>query len=111
MGGLPPDRVLRVRSEDVLNSPAESLPSICRWLGLDYGDDEIEAMRHPERSPYARTGPQGAAGGWDHDFMLDPSLRRTQLPATLDLPARWNVDPWLELASRRLANRLGYGAE
>ncbi len=107
---LPPDRVLRVRSEDVLNAPSESLPRICRWLGLESGEDEIEAMTHPERSPYARTGPQGAAGGWDQDFMLDPSLRCTELPASLDLPAGWHIDPWLELASRELAIRLGYGA-
>ena len=56
---LPPDRVLRVRSEDVLNAPAETLPAICRWLGLEAGEPEIEAMTHPERSPYARTGPPG----------------------------------------------------
>jgi hypothetical protein len=108
--GLPPDRMLRIRSEDVLNTPAETLPRICRWLGLEGGGEEIEAMTHPERSPYARTGPLGAAGGWDQDFMLDPALRPTGLPASLDLPADWVVDPWLELASRELAGRLGYGA-
>ncbi len=106
---LPPDRVLRIRSEDVLNAPAETLPRICRWLGLEAGEAEIEAMTHPERSPYARTGPQGAAGGWDQGFMLEPSLRRTELPVSLDLPAEWNVDPWLALAGRELASLLGYG--
>ena len=105
---LPPDRALRIRSEDVLNDPAATLPRICDWLAISSGTEAIEAMLHPERSPYAGTGPDGAAGGWDQGFMRDPVLRRTELPVRFELPAGWIVDPWLTLASAELAARLGY---
>jgi hypothetical protein len=105
---LPPDRALQVRSEDILNTPAETLPRVCSWLGIDGGAEAIDAMTHPESSPYARIGPQGAAGGWDNGFMRDPVLRKTELPKRFDLPVEWNVDPWLTVASFELAARLGY---
>jgi hypothetical protein len=105
---LPPDRVLRVRSEDILNEPEATLPLFCSWLGIDAGLDAIGAMIHPERSPYAHTGPKGALGGWDTGFMNDPVLRRAEIPETLELPSEWIVDPWLKLATMNLAARLGY---
>jgi hypothetical protein len=108
VGRGPAGGALRVRSEDILNKPAETLPRICRWLGIDDGPGAVAEMTHPERSPYARTGPSGGAGGWDAGFMLDPVLRPAQLPASLDLPGGWLVDPWLELAARELAVTLGY---
>jgi hypothetical protein len=105
---LPPERSFRVRSEDVVNDPAESLPPICRWLGIDASPGAIAAMSHPEDSPYAVLGPDGAAGGWDAGFLDSPRLRRVDLPPSLDLPEGWSADPWLELAARELARRLGY---
>jgi hypothetical protein len=105
---LPPDRALLVRSEDVINDPQGSLPAICRWLGIDAGSRAVEAMTHPEDSPYAVLGPTGALGGWDAGFLSDPALHRVELPETLELPAGWIADPWLNLASRDLAKRLGY---
>lgn len=105
---LPPDRALRVRSEDVLNDPATTLPRICDWLAIGSDADAVEAMTHPERSTYAGRGPDGAAGGWDQGFMLDPVLRPTELPDRFVLPAGWLVDPWLALGSAELAARLGY---
>jgi hypothetical protein len=108
MQTLPPDRGLRLRSEDVLNDPGETLPSFCRWLGIDAGTETVAAMTHPERSLYAHTGPKGALGGWDAGFMHDPVLRKTELPASLELPAEWIVDPWLKLAAMELAARFGY---
>jgi hypothetical protein len=62
-------------------------------------------MSHPEDSPYAVFGPENAAGGWDAGFLADPELKTVELPESFDLPA---ADPWLELASRELARRLGY---
>jgi hypothetical protein len=105
---LPPDRTLLVRSEDILNRPARALAKICRRFGLGAGPAVIEAMSHPERSPYARIGPEGAVGGWDERFMRDPRLRPAKLPRSLDPPAEWVVDPWLGLACRQLASSLGY---
>jgi hypothetical protein len=105
---LPAGRVLRVRSEDVIGDPGAALPPICAWLGIDPGPEAVEAMTHPERSPYARIGPPAAAGGWDESFLRDPVLRQADLPAVLDLPTGWNVDPRLSLAVFELAARLGY---
>jgi hypothetical protein len=105
---LPPERALRVRSEDVVNDPATALPRVCRWLRIDAGTRAIERMSHPEDSPYAVLGPESAAGGWDAGFLADPVLHPVELPGSLDLPAGWVADPWLGLASRELAKRLGY---
>jgi hypothetical protein len=102
VSSLPADRALRVRSEDVINDPATALPVICSWLGIGR---PVEAMLHPEESPYAALGPENAAGGWDEGFLRDPRLRRVDLPRSLDLPA---ADPWLGLAARELATRFGY---
>jgi len=108
VGELPPERALRVRSEDVVNDSHAVLPGICDWLGVDASVGTIEAMAHPEDSPYAVLGPPAAAGGWDAGFLGDPVLRAVELPATLDLPEGWAADPWLDLAGRELAKRLGY---
>jgi hypothetical protein len=105
---LPPDRGFRVRSEDVLNDSAPALQGICRWLGIESDPEALEAMRHPERSPYARTGPKGALGGWDTGFMRDPELRTTELPSSFDFPTDWTLEPWLQLASLELATQFGY---
>jgi hypothetical protein len=105
---LPSERALRVRSEYVVNEPARALPPVCRWLAIDAGPKAIEAMSHPEDSPYAVLGPESAAGGWDAGFLSSPSLKRVEEPDSLDLPDGWCLDPWLGLASRELATRLGY---
>jgi hypothetical protein len=108
VSALPADRRLTVRSEDLLNDPQTQLPRICAWLGIDAGAEAIEAMSHPERSPYARIGPPDALGGGDSGFLREPALRATQLPASLDVPADWQVDPWSLLSAMELAQRLGY---
>lgn len=105
---LPPDRGYRVRSEDVLNAPDETLPGICRWMRIDASQGALDAMRHPERSPHARPGPASAAGGGDHAFFANPVPHATELPESLDLPNEWNVDGWLLLSVLELAAELGY---
>lgn len=105
---LPPDRWMRVRSEDVLNKPTEYLPEICRWLGIDTGDAALREMMHPERSPYASLGPSNARGGNDPAFLKSPVPRATELPTTLDLPPDWEVDPWMHLALVEFAASIGY---
>lgn len=106
--GLPPDRSMQVRSEDVLNSPGQTLPRISRWLGLDSGEAAVEAMQHPEKSPYARLGPENAMGGNDPGFLESPKPRPVVLPGSLDLPPEWKVDPWTHLAVIEMAAALGY---
>jgi hypothetical protein len=108
VGALPEDRRLTVRSEDLLNTPGPALERICAWLGIDAGPEAIDAMQHPERSPHARIGPAAALGGGDSGFLNAPALRPTELPASLDVPADWVVDPWQVVAAIDLAHRLGY---
>lgn len=106
---LPPDRYLRVRAEDVVRDPHQALPPICRWLGLSDCEQAIEQMCHPERSPFASLGPEGAIGGYDPHFLRDPKLRGAAVPPTFDLPGGWVVDPWFHLGVIKLAHELGYG--
>ena len=105
---LPADRVLRVRSEDVLNAPAEvtagdlRLARYRRQRASDRGDV------HPEDSPYAVPGPRPPPAAGTRASSSTPCSDAPRLPDSLDLPAGWAADPWLELAARELAARLGY---
>ena len=105
---LPADRYLRVRAEDVVSDPRRSLPGICQWLGISDSKPTIEAMCHPEGSPFASLGPEGAVGGFDPRFLREPALRQATMPATFDLRDDWVVDPWFHVAAIRLAYELGY---
>jgi hypothetical protein len=107
---LPPEQTLRVRGEDLLNEPDTHLPRVMAWLGLRTDAEAIEAMKHPERSPYAEPGPATARLGYDPKFLRNPELRPCELPAGLEHPREWGLDPWLLLTILELARHLGYGA-
>lgn len=107
---LPAHRYLMVRAEDVLSDPSAHLSGVAGWLGVDTGPAAIDAMCHPERSPYARLGPAGAVGGNDQKFLKDPALRPPELPDGVEIPTDWVVDPWFHLEVLRLAAVLGYGS-
>jgi hypothetical protein len=72
---LPTGQTLRVKGEDILSEPDVYLPQVCEWLGLRTDKEAIEAMKHPENSPYACLGPYPARGGNDPKFMQSPRLR------------------------------------
>jgi hypothetical protein len=72
---LPLGQTLRVKGEDILSEPELYLPQIAEWLGIRTDSDAIEAMKHPENSPYACVGPDVARGGNDPKFMRSPKLR------------------------------------
>jgi hypothetical protein len=74
-GTLPLGQSLRVKGEDILSAPEVYLPQIAEWLGIRTDRDAIEAMKHPENSPYACVGPEVARGGNDPKFMRNPKLR------------------------------------
>jgi hypothetical protein len=107
---LPACRYLRVRAEDVLNEPERQLYKIVVWLGVSTDDQAIEAMLHPEESPFARAAPaeSGVAGGNDPNFLRDPIPRRVAGCCKLQPPEGWLADlsAWNLVAN--LANRLGY---
>lgn len=78
-----PDRIVRVRAEDLVNGPGDSLPPLCAWIGIAAGAEVIAAMSRPEESPYAAPGPPGASGGLDPNFLLDPVRRTVAVPDDL----------------------------
>jgi hypothetical protein len=107
---VPPPRRMRVRGEDVLADPEGVLREICTWLGLRTDADAMEAMLHPENSPYASLGPIGAHLGNDINFLRSPKLeRKPGRPSSLEGPLPWRTDgkPFDE-RTRRLALELGY---
>jgi hypothetical protein len=106
--GLPAGHVLTVRGEDVLNDSAHELARIAEWLGVRTDADAIDAMLHPERSPYARVGPQAAAGGGDGIFLRDPVPHEVDVPGSLASPDDWNIPAEMQAEIVALATALGY---
>jgi hypothetical protein len=108
---LPAKRYLRVRSEDALNDTQSQFRAIADWLGIRADEQAIEAMQHPEASPFARPGPAGSGviGGNDPGFLRDPIPRKVEMPGNLDLPSGWIADRLVWRMVADMANRLGYG--
>ena len=73
---LPVGQTMRIKGENILSQPDVYLPQIAQWLGLRTDTEAIEAMKHPENSPYAYVGASPAHGGNDLKFMRNPKLRR-----------------------------------
>ncbi|HLB98403.1 MAG TPA: sulfotransferase, partial [Acetobacteraceae bacterium] len=109
---LPGERFMRVRAEDVLNDAPARLRAIAAWLRVRTDDAAIQAMCHPEVSPFARLGPAGSGviGGHDHGFLHDPIPRRVEVPPTIEPPAGWHGELLLWRRVVILARDLGYGA-
>lgn len=113
LAGLPPERAMRVRSEDVLNDPERQLAAVAQWLGVQSDEDALAAMMHPERSPFARSGPEssGVSGGHDPGFLRDPRPRKVALPCAVGQPPGWQAEPSLWRRTAALAHRFGYGED
>ena len=107
---LPNDAILRVRAEDVLNNPRATLRAIAEWLGVATDATAIEAMRHPELSPFACQAPAdcGIFGGHDPGFLSSPVPRRVELPRTIQKPPGWQGESQLWAAAVECAHQLGY---
>ena len=90
---IPLDAQMRVRGEELLAGPDRVLPEITGWMGLRSDASAIEAMKHPECSPYAFFGPPEAHYGNDASFLRDPSLRPGRARAHhLEGPLGWRSD-------------------
>lgn len=86
-------RQMRIKGEDLLSDPDQWLEKICTWLGIDAGPEAIEAMKHPETSPFARPGPANAQWGGDPSYQDAPALRPyTVKPEKLSGPLPWRQD-------------------
>ncbi|RMD69423.1 MAG: sulfotransferase, partial [Gammaproteobacteria bacterium] len=105
----PSDRWMRIRGEDLLAEPDRYLPQIAQWLGLRMDEGAIEAMKHPEHSPYASLGPYNAPFGNDPGFLHHPYYTK-RLPSreTMAGPMEWGA-PRFSRETLSLARSLGYG--
>lgn len=109
--GLPSDHRTRIRGEDLLADPDRHVRIIAEWLGLRTDKAAIDAMKHPERSPYACLGPANARFGNDPNFLKSPSLRpsRGQGKASLEGPLPWREDGvGFSPEVKELASEFGY---
>ena len=107
---VPAAQQMQVRGEDVLTDPDPSLHCIAEWLGLRTDTEALEAMKHPERSPYAGFGPPGARYGNDPFFLSNPALRTVHAASqSLEGPLSWRDDGREFLPRvKRLAQQFGY---
>lgn len=101
---------LRVRAEDALNDSRRTLGLIADWLGVSGAAGAVEAMLHPELSPFACFGPEGSGvtGGHDPGFLRSPAPRRVEVPLRVEQPAGWIENGVLWRETVELARRLGY---
>jgi hypothetical protein len=90
---VPAEQQIRLRGEDVMVDPRRYLAEIARWAGLRDDDEAVDAMMHPERSPFACFGPIGALFGNDPNFLAGPTFRphKPKLPS-LSSPVPWRDD-------------------
>lgn len=76
---LPVGQTMKIKGEDLLSNPDTYLPQIAEWMGLRTDAEAIEAMKKPEKSPYAYVGPAPVRGGNDPKFMRNPKLRSVKI--------------------------------
>lgn len=111
---LPLGQSMRVKGEDVLSEPDLYLPQIAEWLGLRTDSAAVDAMKHPEQSPYACLGPKGAFAGNDTEFMASPELRpgkvsQPNLQESLEKGQfEWAQNPQLVQTVTQLSQQMGY---
>lgn len=88
-----PEQQIRLRGEDVMAEPQRYLAEIARWAGLRDDDEAVDAMMHPERSPFACFGPISALFGNDPNFLAGPTFRphKPKIPP-LNKPVPWRND-------------------
>ena len=72
---VPPDKKRTLRGEDILQNPRTHLHDLCAWMGKRTDEIAMEAMLHPENSPFAGFGPFGAPFGNDTGFLNNPILQ------------------------------------
>ena len=74
MDTLPLGQSINLHGEDFLSDAPTYLKQICEWMGLDSGAAAINAMMHPENSPFAHLGPANAQAGMSLSFLKNPAF-------------------------------------
>jgi Sulfotransferase family len=107
---VPAGQKLMMRGEEIMADPKTKLAEICRWAGLRDDPEAVEAMMHPERSPFACFGPINALFGNDPNFLAGPTFRpHTPKVPSLDAKVPWRNDgKGLYPEVKALAREFGY---
>ncbi|MCA0045077.1 sulfotransferase family protein [Celeribacter litoreus] len=107
---LDDEQFITLRGEDLLSDTDETLKALCNWLGVSDAPEAIEAMKHPEDSPFACMGPPNAPLGNDVNFLNSPALRPGKVKfSSLDGDLPWRADDEkLHPRVVALAEALGY---
>lgn len=104
---------MRIKGEMLLADPMRYLPQICDWLGLSSDPASIEAMLHPEASPFACIGPPSAPFGNDPNFLNAPALDMARLARitepSLEGDVDWRPGEQFSKPVLRLSRQFGYG--
>jgi len=90
---LPAEQWKRVVAEEFLTDIDKGLCEICKWLRIKAGKNELNEMKHPEKSPFASVGPFNARLGNDINFLRSPAIRPATIK-TYDIrePLPWRPD-------------------
>ncbi len=101
---------ITVRGEDLLAESGEGLRQLAAWLGLRTDFEAVEAMKHPERSPYACYGPSSAPFGSDIFVLQGPLLPSDWVEQrSLEGPLTWREDGQeFSPEVKQLARQFGY---
>lgn len=87
---LAPGQMMYLKGEWLIADPDAYLPQICDWLDVGSDAAALEAMKHPEDSPYACVGPRNAREGNNPGYLKDPRLRVAPAPKlSLQGPLEW----------------------
>ncbi len=109
---LPAGQCMMIKGEDLLANLDLYLPQIAEWLGISTKPAAIRAMLRPERSPYARIGPENAGYGNDLDFLENPALDPGRLTSidepTLEGELEWQPGTRFSKEVMKLAKQFGY---
>lgn len=107
---IPEENQYHARGEEVVVDPGTKLAEICEWLGIRTDQAAIEAMKHPEESPYSKLGPPNAPFGSDPKFLQSPGLRPARASKqSLAGPLSWRDDiPGFTDDVKAVAESLGY---
>ncbi len=107
--GLPLSQSMRIKVEALLSEPRRYLPQVAEWLDIDAGPKAIDAMLHPELSPFADYGPSNARFGADPDFLNDPARPEENLQQpSLEGEVEPGTGQGFSAAALKIAREFGY---
>lgn len=110
LASLPEGQTLRVGSEQFMRDTNGYLRQLAEWLGLETTDMAMDAMNHPEYSPFACLGPINAQYGDDRDFLIAPAaMPDIDLPPEIEACTSFQaVSEQIQPEILRLSHQFGY---